>query len=267
MSDEQGYGSHLLGRVPSKPDDRDFPLSIFLDGSDPLDAALRNVSRSFTTSHAVKVWATIATQRIEGATPAPPGPTPDPTPTPTPVSGGWLDSDDPVLDQGNTGHCVGFTGADWENALPVDDHVGNSAGEDIYYACKVVDGEPKQENGSTVRSLMKVLQARGKLKTYAAANTIDDVWQFVSTSGPVCWGIGWTNSMFTPDDTGLVVPQGADVGGHAIIQYGVEGDYALLLNHWGSSWGVGGKFRMHKSDLAERLANQGEAWAAVEIAA
>jgi hypothetical protein len=221
------------------------------------------------------MWATLVTAQIDPASPTPTPPSPDPTPTPTPVPpapvavAGWLDDDDPVLDQGQTGHCVGFTGADWENALPVDDHVQNAMGDDLYYACKVIDGEPGQEDGSTVKSLMQVLQQRKKLANYAAAKSIDAVTHFVQTQGPICWGIGWTDSMFTPDANGLVVPSGPDVGGHAIIEYGYDptNDEHLLLNHWGASWGVKGRFRMRGSDLAERLANGGEAWAAVEVAA
>jgi hypothetical protein len=161
------------------------------------------------------MWATLVTAQIDPASPTPTPPSPDPTPTPTPVPpapvavAGWLDDDDPVLDQ------------------------------------------------------------RKKLANYAAAKSIDAVTHFVQTQGPICWGIGWTDSMFTPDANGLVVPSGPDVGGHAIIEYGYDptNDEHLLLNHWGASWGVKGRFRMRGSDLAERLANGGEAWAAVEVAA
>lgn len=194
--------------------------------------------------------------------------TPPPTPgPPKPVIDGWLDDDDPTLDQGQTPHCVGFTGADWMNALPVDDHVNAPMGHDLYYACKVKDGEPGQENGSDIRSLMKVLKDRGRLNTYAAAAGIEEVTRFVCLQGPVCWGIGWTESMFTPDERGLVEPKGPDVGGHAFIEYGYdpETDEHLLLNSWGPSWGINGRFRMRGVDLAERLANGGEAWAAVEL--
>lgn len=255
-------GPHLLKRIESERDDRDFNLATFLS-DDPLDKALANVLRSHLVTKSQKHFDQAVVLAIKGTNPAPPAPTPGPTPAP---SHGWLDVNQPTLDQGQTGHCVGFTGADWENALPVDDHVDNAMGDDIYYACKVVDGEPKAEDGSTIRSLAKVLQQRGRLKTYAFAKTIDDVWTFLANSGPICWGIGWTDSMFTPDDTGLIIPKGDDVGGHAIIQYDTDGDYGLLLNHWGTSWGIDGKFRMHKNDLAERLSNGGEAMAGVELA-
>lgn len=274
----EDLGPHLLKRLPSKPDPRDFELAWFLTG-DPLRAALRSLQRSALVAHPVKSWAALVTNAIDPIVPAPPGPTPptppSPTPTPTPpaptppapASANWLDEGQPVLDQGQTGHCVGFTGADWENALPVDDHVDNAMGDTLYYACKVVDREPGQEDGSSVKSLMQVLQARKRLKTYASAGSIDEVKQFVLKSGPICWGIGWTNSMFTPDADGLVVPQGSDVGGHAIIEYGYDpaSDEHLLLNHWGSDWGVNGTFRMRGVDLQDRLANGGEAWAAVEL--
>ena len=258
-------GPHLLGRVPSEPDARNYDLGWFLS-DDPLDVALANVLRSHFVAKSQKHFDSAVVAAIKGGpTPAPPAP--GPTPAPTPTDANWLEPDQPVLDQGQTGHCVGDTGADWENALPVGNHLAQSDADDIYYACKVIDGEPKAEDGSSIHSLAKVLVERNRLKTYAFATNIDDAWKFVQTSGPICWGIGWTDSMFTPDDTGLVVPIGPDVGGHAIIQYGTDGPFALLLNHWGTSWGVDGKFRMHKSDLADRLANGGEAMAGVELAA
>lgn len=259
-------GAHLLGRNVSVHDPRNYPLSVFLS-NDPLDLELAALLKS-REGKATKDWAAAITARVEAAAPAPPAP--DPTPTPTPAGPtSWLDADDPTLDQGQTPHCVGFTGADWENALPIDDHVGNPEGHSIYAACKVVDGEPGQQNGSTIHSLARVLKARGKLKTYAFASNINEVKTFVLNHGPICWGMGWTNSMFTPDQNGLVSPSGPDIGGHAIIEvsYDPATDLHELLNHWGPNWGIHGRFFMTSVALANRLAGGAEAMAAVEVAA
>lgn len=264
-------GAHLLGRVPSTPDARDYRLADYLgvhEGgniTDPLLADAAAVAASFANRH-VKRWIKDATPRIIGANPYP-APTPDPTPTPTPALVVWRDDDDPVLDQGQTPRCVGFTGADWENLLPIDDHVDNSAGDTIYDECKAIDGD--NQDGSTIRSLAQALQNRGQLKTYAFASSIDEVIAFVTAHGPICWGMGWTDSMFTPDANGLVTPEGDDVGGHAVTEFAYDPvtDLHALLNHWGDTWGVRGVFYMTSPALAARLADQGEAMAAVEIAA
>lgn len=260
-----------LGRNPSAPDPRDFRLADFLavehggNLTDPLSVLNAAVQHSWE-GHKTKAWIAEATARLVALAPAPPQPAPDPGPQP-PAMPSWLDADDPVLDQQQTPHCVGFTGADWLNALPTDDHVSNDVGDAIYQACKNIDGEPGQENGSTIRSLAKALVQRSRLKTYAFASTIDEVLAFVENHGPICWGIGWTDSMFTPDDTGLVVPSGADVGGHAFLQYGVDraAGRCKNLNHWGESWGQAGRFDMTIDAMAERLANGGEAMAGVEL--
>jgi C1A family cysteine protease len=153
------------------------------------------------------------------------------------------------------------------NELPVDDHVPNAKGTEIYNLCKAIDNDG--QDGSTIRTLAKVLQNLGLLKTYAFASTIEEVKQFVLTQGPICWGIGWTHSMFFPDANGLVVPSGPDVGGHAITEVGYDPttDLHELLNHWGPKWSLNGRFYMTSSALADRLANGGEAMAAVEIGA
>lgn len=265
-------GAHLLGRVPSPHDPRDYKLADYLsvaEGgniSDPLAAANAAVQSSWEGKK-TKRWIDLATQRIIAANPYP-APTPDPTPVPGPaVAASWLDALQPVLDQGQTPRCLGFTGADWENALPIDDHVVNEEGDKIYDECKAIDGD--NEDGSTIRSLAQALQNRKQLKTYAFASSIDEVIAFVTQHGPICWGIGWTDSMFTPDSSGLVTPQGDDVGGHAIIEYEYDAhsDLHWLLNHWSDGWGVHGTFCMTTAALAARLADGGEAMAAVEIAA
>lgn len=265
-------GAHLLGRVPSPHDPRDFKLADYLsvrEGgniTDPLLADAAAVASS-SANRFVKRWIRDATPRIIGANPYPAPTPPDPTPVPgPPVAASWLDAGQPVLDQGQTPRCVGFTGADWENELPVDDHVDNSAGDQIYAECKAIDGD--NEDGSTIRSLAQALQNRGQLKAYAFAESIEEVIAFVTAHGPICWGIGWTDSMFTPDADGLVTPTGDDVGGHAITQFAYDPatDLHALLNHWGDAWGVNGVFYMTTDALRARLADGGEAMAAVEIA-
>lgn len=262
-------GPHLLGRRPSPPDSRDFNLSMLEEfrTGDPLIAALHllDVSRA---AKATKAWAHVATERILTVAPAAPSPEPAPTPNPPPAGppgGVWADPSDP-LDQGDTPHCVGDGWAQWGNTLPVGDYFTQPDADAIYYECKVIDGEPKQENGSDVRSGAKAMQARGRLLAYAFAGSIAEVRDYVSTTGPVVFGTDWTDAMFTPDANGVIAPNGPVAGGHCWLLIGEDGDYGVALNSWGKGWGLNGRFKMLWTDLATLLARQGDACAAVEVA-
>jgi hypothetical protein len=204
-------------------------------------------------------WAQPSRDQLDPATP-----TPAPTPSGDVV---WADADT-VLDQGQTGHCVGFGGAQWGNTLPVDDHFTNDDGHKLYYECKVVDGEPKQEDGSNVRSLAKVLQRRGRLKTYAFADTIDDVVRFLDASGPLIFGTDWTNDMFTPAPDGLVRPTGGTLPAVTVTsQSGISHrrNASCSSTRGVTGWGKKGIFEMSIMDAAQLLGQQGEALAAVEL--
>ena len=108
-------GPHLLGRVPSIPDERNYPMSAFLgDTPTKFDVLMAAVDKSHS-SVAVKALLDYLAPYLKALIPTPsPQPTPTPTPVPPiPVPPGpapavteWLDSEQ--LDQGQTPHCVGF---------------------------------------------------------------------------------------------------------------------------------------------------------------
>ncbi len=166
---------------------------------------------------------------------------------------------------------MGFAGADWENLSPVEDHAPNSMGDTIYYACKIVDGEKGQEDGTSIHSLARVLKTMGRTSAYAWLTSIPDVKAWVRTKGPVPIGIDWFEDMFSPDSNGLVHPTGALAGGHAIDIVGDWPDVgkngaALVLNSWGPNWGLDGYFLIEWSELAPLLSadSGGEALATLE---
>lgn len=262
-------GPHLLGRIPNEPDERDYKMSLaFGDrhsmlaptGADPLLQMNERVQKS-GTSLAAKAWISEVTKRLAGSpAPVPPVPTPDVKPV------SWKDNE-PVLDQGSTGHCVGFGWAQWGNTLPYDDKFKNTDGDAIYYECKVIDGEPLQEDGSQVRSGAKALKARGRLDTYVFADTIDEAIAWIMTKGPVVMGTDWTEDMFTPDKNGLVKPTGQVAGGHCYVAVGYDPKTQLIeyINSWDDSWGVDGHFFMSKTNAASLHAAQGDACGALEL--
>jgi hypothetical protein len=213
-------------------------------------------------------WQWAKVHQPVGPAPGPqPGPAPGPTPPqPAPGTVAW---DDPIqLDQGQTGHCVGFGWAAWGDCSPVQDQYQNPDGDLIYYECKVIDGQPQQENGSSVRSGAQAMQKRGRLGAYVFASTTDEVKQWVTNHGPVVIGSDWTQDMFNPDTKGVVHPTGAVQGGHCylLVGYDTASDMFLFDNSWGSTWGKNGRFFMAAADFDTLVMKaNGEACAAIEL--
>jgi Papain family cysteine protease len=272
-------GPHLLGRLPSPPDERDWKLAPFL-ASDPelvaeavslLERTIRGYkdsryprppTRSSNWGKALALLAQVA-------------PTPTPPPPPAPAQDVTWANAEPVLDQGDYGTCVGNGWAQWGNTAPFDDHYAELDARAIYYESTVIGGEPDDpdapgggQQGSTVRDGAKAMQKRGRLAAYAFASSVDEVRSYVRDHGPIVMGTDWTSDMFNPDPSGYVHPTGSVEGGHCYLVVGdLPGESAFrLLNSWSSLWGLGGYFKMQWDDLAHLLAQGGEACAALELA-
>jgi hypothetical protein len=172
---------------------------------------------------------------------------------------------DRVLNQGETPHCVGFSWAGWGIAMPVEDPWNNPMGHNIYAACKILDGEPGEQNGSSVRTGAKVMMQRGKIGTYFFASSVDEAANYVARYGPVVLGTDWYTGMSYPSTFGGVIkPTGKIEGGHAYLWLGVDSNYAIIRNSWGVGWGKSGDAKILLTDLKRVFAHDGEACAATE---
>jgi Papain family cysteine protease len=190
----------------------------------------------------------------------------------TPVS--YLDP--VVLDQGDTPHCVGYGTAGFlataEAKTPDDPGIKNSDGERIYYECKVVDGEPKAEDGSTVHSAAKVLL--NVEKVIAAYGFLDfaNAKKWIDSSGPVVIGIDWYDGMEDTDKNGIIHATGGIAGGHCILWTGTDMvingvGYNRIRNSWGQSWGIGGDCFISDAELSPLIdGSDGEALACLKAA-
>lgn len=247
-------GPHLLGRV-YRADGRDWSVSKLLEIADPPASTLeRTVEQMLSTPYFTDwksylvFWRWLKQQH-------------------RPPSEGDAWQLDIQLDQGNTGHCVGFGWAGWVNATPEPGNYQNPDGHALYYECKVIDWEPREENGSTVRSGALAARARGRLAAFGFAKTTADIDEWIDHQGTVVVGTTWTNDMFRPDDQGFVRPTGSVAGGHCYLMLDRIDDAYLFQNSWGGDWGQSGRFKMRRSDFADLLADWGECCCSVELPA
>jgi hypothetical protein len=175
-----------------------------------------------------------------------------------------------ILDQDwkkPTPHCVGFAWDGWGICEPIFDNWDNQKGDDIYYACKVIDGEPGAEDGSFTESGAKVMQSYGRLKDYAFATTWDDMVVWLLTMGPLVVGTNWYTDMMQPDADGVVHVGGYFVGGHDWLVRGIDVDIekALGAQSW-DDWGpFHGFFSMSFEDMIGLQKDNGDACTAAEL--
>jgi hypothetical protein len=199
-----------------------------------------------------------------GGTPPPSSPPPTPVPSTSKV---WTDR--VVLDQGQTGHCVGFGGSGFLASAPYQDQgINNDFGHALYYECKVNDGEPRAEDGSTVHSLAQVLVDRQRLTKYAWASTVAAMQLWVTSKGPVVMGTDWDNDMFDPDADGFVKTGGGVAGGHCYLMVGYHADTDAFefVNSWGTGWANKGRFFMRTAEFSKLWHRSGnEAMVALEL--
>ena len=230
----------LLGRKPSPPDLRDYRLANFQQLGSLLIAGTAEELAAYASAELKKTtityqqWAarhyadvTVthwwkafnALSQISG-------------PPPVPSTDKLWDASGFQLDQGDTGHCVGFGWAGWSDAEPIENVYVNQDGHAIYYECKTIEGDPTGEDGAYPRDGAKAMKNRGRLTTYASATTMNDVLAWLRQYGPLVVGTDWTYDMFDPDANGYVKPTGSYAGGHCYLLYGVQGDTLLFKNSW-----------------------------------
>ena len=170
------------------------------------------------------------------------------------------------LDQGETPHCVGFTMADFGINLPVHTPYTNEDGHSFYYLCKIEDGEPRMENGSTMRSLAKALLNEGKIEAYAFAPDMATIKWWLLNKGSIMVGTAWTSDMFSPDENYIIRPTGSNEGGHAyLLNEWTKDGYIGIQNSWGDQWGDNGKAYISAEDFEKLFIYDGEAVTAVEL--
>jgi hypothetical protein len=171
-----------------------------------------------------------------------------------------------ALDQEETSHCVGFSMAHFGINLPTFTKYTKKEAHELYYKCKVIDGDPKGENGTTIRSAARVLKDIGAIDSYAFAREIQSIKWWLLNKGPLIVGTIWTEGMMKPGPDLRLDISGFVLGGHAYIINGIldNGDFDIK-NSWGPDWGDNGRAVISSKDFEALFSYGGEALAAVEL--
>lgn len=177
-------------------------------------------------------------------------------------------------DQGQTSQCVAYAWTHWAEDGPVT-QPGNAARqgpivspEVIYHEAQLLDEWPGTEyDGTSVRAGAKALKARGFISAYHWARTLNEVISTILQLGPMVVGTNWYESMFSPDESGLMSVSGEMAGGHAWVINGVNVKHGLfrMKNSWGRGWGLGGMALISFEDFERLLREDGEACIAQEV--
>lgn len=190
-----------------------------------------------------------------------------------------------VLDQGETGTCVGHGWRGWYEGEPTLHSA--SDGPDafaIYRQAVLLDGDPSNDGdatapqaqlqaGSTVRAGAQAMQKDGAIGSYVWATRAAPLADYVTRvdGSPVVVGTNWYNAMFSPDHAGRVRIAGGVAGGHCYVVNWFDGKLFECYTSWGQAFGlkdadgIGGIFKLTMAQLDRLIREQGEACCGVEM--
>lgn len=185
----------------------------------------------------------------------------------------------PILDQGSTPRCVGFSVAGIISGGPImqltDVQAQLAAGVVYNRAQAEFDEWPGEDyDGTSVRAGFKAAVAMGYFASYVWSWDLATSTRYFREVGPGVDGIDWYTGLFSPkrqkDGSYYVEPTGAIEGGHAIrrVRYSVKRKATLWANSWGvDGWGLSpnGTAWIHDDALGDLLRWGGEFCAGVEV--
>jgi hypothetical protein len=172
-----------------------------------------------------------------------------------------------VFDQGASSMCVSYSGI---AALVASPRVNfpNLTFETLYKECQRQDQwEGEAYQGTSVLALGKVLKKMGFISEYRWANSVEQLANYILTTGPAVAGTTWHSNMFSPDPNGFLSLGGGVAGGHAYLLPGVDlekkcpdGSKGAFrrLGSWGRGWSDNGRAWIAFTTMAELIADDGE---------
>lgn len=185
----------------------------------------------------------------------------------------------PVLDQGDTPMCVGFSTRSFIEAAPImtKPTQGPSA-QTIYRLAQQNDEWPgTRYDGTSVRGAMKALQAAKQITSYVWGQTVDDMAKWMTDGYGTCvLGTNWYAEMSDVDNAGVMREPAPSmttpIGGHAwhVYWFDVKKNMFLMKNSWGFEFGMiknkkmSGEAYVRKDFMARLLREEGEVAAPVQ---
>jgi hypothetical protein len=159
--------------------------------------------------------------------------------------------DGPLLDQGNTPMCVGFSAKGLLDGAPIMSKPdGDPAPQTLYAMAQDRDEweSPPPYDGTSVRGVCKALQDLGLIEAYAWGQTTDEAVHFIEFDyGTLLSGTNWYAPMSEVDRNGYMREPppslATPIGGHAyrlvwFVQKADPNDsYFVVRNSWGAMFG------------------------------
>ena len=221
-----------FGRIPSEPDDRDWPAM-------PLT--------SVEPDRDWRYWWDLGWWGDQGATPKCVGYAWTHVLADGPKTGlheRWPDARD-AAEVAEAIYCVGQRHDPWPG-----------------------DCTDPQYDGTTVRAALKGLKEAGLIREYRWAGDVDEVVRLLLVHGPVVVGSRWPDGFMEPDGNGRIRYTDDGAYGHAYVVNGVNTGRGVVRvkNSWGRGWGDAGRAWLSIDDL-DRLLAEPHAEAAVVIKA
>lgn len=182
-----------------------------------------------------------------------------------------------ALDQGRTSSCVGHGVHQLLKCSPIRNIKNIPLPIPIYKEAQLNDefpGVDPQVLGTSLRAGVKVVQRLGYVESYHWCWDIETANRYILSTGPLLLGVEWFEGMLRTDKKGFIYPTGRSVGGHCVLEVGVNligktpdgrTGFATILNHWGLKWGRKGRAKIALEDLSALLVGGGEAVAVQEI--
>ncbi len=170
------------------------------------------------------------------------------------------------LDQGVEGACTGFGTGHVLAAKPLDrPDIDEETARQIYHEARRLDEWPGEDyEGSSVNGAMEAARTQGLITEWRWCKTITEVKHALSYPGPLVIGVNWYDSMYEPDERGILRVSGNIIGGHCLMLGGFRLQpsdgvvYYNLDNSWGPEWGRNGSCLISEFDLERLLQEQGE---------
>lgn len=168
-------------------------------------------------------------------------------------------------DQGASPMCMAYTQKHWELSVPTINRRGLPEAE-MYARCKAIDRWPG-EDGTSADAMLTVCRELGIVASHwwwTGPQDDDAARRWLLDIGPLMFGAGWAESMFRPDDAGLVTVEGPLLYGHEVLVIGRTPNFRRLgpaleiVNSWGlANFGVLGRAWILERDFFGRLMPEG----------